>query len=159
MKNLLRYTLAIFLGLALGAAIAYAVDGDLANDDFPVGNASQSSNVYVCDTYYLIENYDNDSGGGVGAEFDIMAHGGYPDMMVIEIDQTTGCTTTPSIDVNQGPTAGGTEHDLTNLSATLGTRATIEVARIFPDPFWNFDVTDDAGCTGLDLTYKRCVRK
>lgn len=104
----------------------------------------------------LCDSYDATGDPVSCTEFDLNAkiaatgkRPGFPDLMVIEVHNATGCSAGWSVDVDTGPLTGGTEHDVAVLNSST-TRAVIWRDSL-SDRYLMTQLSTLTDCTDLDV--------
>lgn len=141
------------IGLLL-PSIAAAADGD----DCALGNWLTSRGsikpiwcILICDS--------KDAQDATCDEYDIQGvfpviHIGIPDVLVFEINTSTGCTANATATLASTPTTAGTEHDLaatTAVSLTGNTKLSIDTSQVSIDRWVSADLTNMDNCTDFDV--------
>ncbi len=154
MNRLIPFLAALFLAALVAPALA--VDGGDASADYPSlisgANAAKYEQIfYLCDGKVAAD--------GSCTEFDTRAAlvtlASPPHQMVVEIVQSTSCTSTTDVAVKTLAATGGQVHEIgagLDLNTTT-TRATVNLASTYVDHVLTIALTnmDDCATTGLDV--------
>lgn len=136
------------------SSVALATDGDncgLTNWATSRGSIKPVWCVLLCDS--------KDSQDATCSEYDLQGTlpttgPGIPDVLVFEINTSTGCSANATATLASSPTSAGTEHDLgatTSVSTGGNTKLSIDTSQVSIDRYVSADLTNLDDCTDFDV--------